>query len=93
MRAQRGLAEAFESHYTEATTLLISWREWLQEIKQTNNLALKHQVIELLVGVLARDTTSTCPVRTAYPAQRAALSTQAFGHQIAKILRQARCDF
>ena len=50
MRAQRDLAEAFASHYTEATTLLISWHEWLQEIEQTNNLALKHQVIELLVG-------------------------------------------
>jgi hypothetical protein len=29
----------------------------------------------------------------AHPAQRAALPTQAFGHQIEKILRQARCRF
>ena len=50
MRTQRDLAEAFASHYTAATTLLISWREWLQKIEQLNDLALKHQVIELLVG-------------------------------------------
>jgi hypothetical protein len=33
MQAQRDLAEAFESHYTEATTLLMSLRERLEEIE------------------------------------------------------------
>ena len=57
MQAQRNLAEAFESHYTEATTLLMSLRERLEEIERTNDLALKRQVIELLVAGIRVDTT------------------------------------
>ena len=107
MQAQHDLAKAFESHYTEATTLLMSLCERLQEIEQTNELELKRQIIELLVAGIRVDLRRMVPAAyqelikqlpagqaaAAHSAQRAALSTQAFSHQIEKILRQARCRF
>ena len=78
MQAQCDLAEAFEGHYTEATTLLMSLRERLEEIEQTNNQEIKRQVIELLVaGIEAH--TELVPGKTRAKQQATITITYTFG--------------
>jgi site-specific DNA recombinase len=59
MQAQRDLAEAFEQHYTAATTLLDQLRERLAAVEQQEDMAIKRQVVELLVAGIRVETTST----------------------------------
>jgi site-specific DNA recombinase len=50
LRAQQDLAEGLASHYTEATTMLGSLRDRLEEIERTNDVQTKRQVVDLLVA-------------------------------------------
>jgi site-specific DNA recombinase len=55
MRAQQELAESFETQLTDATTLLVTLREQLAEIEQSNDIEAKRKVVELLVaGITVR---------------------------------------
>jgi len=54
--AQKTLAEAFESHMTEARLLLTQLHTRLAEIEQTQDFAVMRQVVEVLVRTLRIDT-------------------------------------
>jgi hypothetical protein len=54
--AQKALAEAYEAHLTEASLFLHRLQERVAEIDQTNDVATKRQVIELLVLGIQIDT-------------------------------------
>jgi hypothetical protein len=54
--AQKALVEAYEAHMTDASVLLRRLRERLETVEETNDLATKRQVIELLVHGIRIDT-------------------------------------
>jgi hypothetical protein len=54
--AQKTLAEAFESHMTEARLLLTQLHTRLAEIEQTQDVTVMRQVVEVLVRNLRIDT-------------------------------------
>jgi site-specific DNA recombinase len=56
IQAQRDLADAFAAHYHEATTLLERFRERLDVVEATNDMATKRQMVELLVAGIQVDT-------------------------------------
>jgi site-specific DNA recombinase len=57
LQSQQDLAQAFEAHYTEATTVLAQLAAELEEIERTNDLTRKRQVVELLVSEIRITTT------------------------------------
>src|SRR5262249_49688610 len=57
MDAQKALAEAYQAHMTDATRLLQQPRTRIDEVEQTDDQALKRQVIECLVQGIRIDTT------------------------------------
>ena len=56
LKAQEDLAEAFESQFADAETLLARCRGQLEQIEQTDDILTKRQIMELLVSRIRVDT-------------------------------------
>jgi site-specific DNA recombinase len=58
LQAQQDLAQAFEAHLSEATSLLTTLQSRLENIERTNDMETKRLVIELLVAGIRVETSS-----------------------------------